>query len=72
MAKPKVYKLREDQVAELQRVTHHLSGDAGLVIKESDVLHTLIDSFLKDVTLESVLDFRARLGKDNERFFNRD
>lgn len=58
-------RLRDEEEEMLKQVTLEMMFEKKIRIKESDVLHTLIRKYLKDVKTSDVMEYREKiLGKD--------
>lgn len=58
-------RLRDEEEEMLKQVTLEMMFEKKIRIKESDVLHTLIRKYLKDVKTADVMEYREKvLGKD--------
>lgn len=59
-------RLRDDEEEMVKETTLEMMFETKIRIKESDVIHTLIRKYLKDVKTEDVMKYRAEVLKKDD------
>ena len=59
-------RLRDDEEEMVKDVTLEMMFETKIRIKESDVIHTLIRKYLKEIKTEDVMKYRAEILKKDD------